>query len=188
MVPPQQRAAFARHVDPGGPAAVTKLGGSRLVAKADLEHLLFPCHTASSAFADCGEADDENSSECKPVGKAWYKNSSSGAPRGTVPMHPPSRGKLESVDEPIRSSMCLGAAVTFAIVPAALFPEPSTRCIAWFPNASLKSSFRHACNATRQRTDNTTINGAPDRIRTCDLCLRRATLYPTELRVLVARP
>src|SRR4029453_14125813 len=25
--------------------------------------------------------------------------------------------------------------------------------------------------------------GAPDRIRTCDLCLRRATLYPTELRV-----
>ena len=26
-------------------------------------------------------------------------------------------------------------------------------------------------------------NGAPDRIRTCDLCLRRATLYPAELRV-----
>jgi hypothetical protein len=24
--------------------------------------------------------------------------------------------------------------------------------------------------------------GAPDRIRTCDLCLRRATLYPAELR------
>jgi hypothetical protein len=31
-------------------------------------------------------------------------------------------------------------------------------------------------------------NGAPDRIRTCDLCLRRATLYPTELRVLAADP
>ena len=29
--------------------------------------------------------------------------------------------------------------------------------------------------------------GAPDRIRTCDLCLRRAALYPAELRVLVAR-
>jgi hypothetical protein len=28
--------------------------------------------------------------------------------------------------------------------------------------------------------DNT---GAPDTIRTCDLCLRRATLYPAELRV-----
>ncbi|SPP99435.1 protein of unknown function [Bradyrhizobium vignae] len=27
--------------------------------------------------------------------------------------------------------------------------------------------------------------GAPDTIRTCDLCLRRATLYPAELRVLV---
>jgi hypothetical protein len=25
-------------------------------------------------------------------------------------------------------------------------------------------------------------HGAPDRIRTCDLCLRRATLYPAELR------
>ena len=25
--------------------------------------------------------------------------------------------------------------------------------------------------------------GAPDRIRTCDLCLRRAALYPAELRV-----
>jgi hypothetical protein len=27
-------------------------------------------------------------------------------------------------------------------------------------------------------------SGAPDTIRTCDLCLRRATLYPAELRVL----
>src|SRR5260370_1052426 len=26
-------------------------------------------------------------------------------------------------------------------------------------------------------------DGAPDTIRTCDLCLRRATLYPAELRV-----
>ncbi len=25
--------------------------------------------------------------------------------------------------------------------------------------------------------------GGPDRIRTCDLCLRRAALYPAELRV-----
>ena len=27
-------------------------------------------------------------------------------------------------------------------------------------------------------------SGAPDRIRTCDLCLRRAALYPAELRAL----
>jgi hypothetical protein len=27
------------------------------------------------------------------------------------------------------------------------------------------------------------VCGAPDRIRTCDLCLRRAALYPAELRV-----
>src|SRR3990167_6141502 len=30
------------------------------------------------------------------------------------------------------------------------------------------------------------VFGAPDRIRTCDLCLRRAALYPAELRVPVA--
>ena len=29
--------------------------------------------------------------------------------------------------------------------------------------------------------------GAPDRIRTCDLCLRRAALYPAELRVRLMR-
>src|SRR5258708_9865632 len=27
------------------------------------------------------------------------------------------------------------------------------------------------------------VVGAPDKIRTCDLCLRRAALYPAELRV-----
>jgi hypothetical protein len=27
------------------------------------------------------------------------------------------------------------------------------------------------------------FSGAPDKIRTCDLCLRRAALYPAELRV-----
>ena len=31
------------------------------------------------------------------------------------------------------------------------------------------------------------ISGAPDRIRTCGLCLRRAALYPAELRVPGAR-
>ena len=30
--------------------------------------------------------------------------------------------------------------------------------------------------------------GAPDRIRTCDPCLRRAVLYPTELRALGLEP
>jgi hypothetical protein len=28
------------------------------------------------------------------------------------------------------------------------------------------------------------FTGAPDRIRTCDPCLRRAVLYPAELRAL----
>ena len=31
------------------------------------------------------------------------------------------------------------------------------------------------------------VIGAPDTIRTCDLCLRRATLYPAELRVRLQR-
>ena len=31
-------------------------------------------------------------------------------------------------------------------------------------------------------------SGAPDTIRTCDLCLRRATLYPAELRVRMGHP
>src|SRR5262249_47299631 len=41
----------------------------------------------------------------------------------------------------------------------------------------------------RARTEGQLVGkaGAPDRIRTCDLCLRRATLYPTELRVLGSR-
>ena len=34
----------------------------------------------------------------------------------------------------------------------------------------------------RQRRDAPPYNGAPDRIRTCDLWLRRPTLYPAELR------
>ncbi len=30
--------------------------------------------------------------------------------------------------------------------------------------------------------DGNEVNGAPERIRTSDLCLRRAALYPAELR------
>src|SRR5580700_5093547 len=49
--------------------------------------------------------------------------------------------------------------------------------------------------ASRNRRDNSRLRswpypirhwqeaGAPDRIRTCDLCLRRAALYPAELRM-----
>src|SRR3569623_2061431 len=35
----------------------------------------------------------------------------------------------------------------------------------------------------RGELQNPKFTGAPDTIRTCDLCLRRATLYPAELRV-----
>ena len=37
---------------------------------------------------------------------------------------------------------------------------------------------------TRKNQEMLENNGAPDTIRTCDLCLRRATLYPAELRAL----
>ena len=53
-----------------------------------------------------------------------------------------------------------------------------------FPHASPRSS--HACRgeACAIRYGFYYINGAPDRIRTYGLCLRRAALYPAELRVL----
>jgi hypothetical protein len=34
-----------------------------------------------------------------------------------------------------------------------------------------------------KRRKTAVLSGAPDKIRTCDLCLRRAALYPAELRV-----
>ena len=40
------------------------------------------------------------------------------------------------------------------------------------------------CGFPRPRERPGNGNGAPDRIRTCDLWLRRPTLYPTELRAL----
>jgi hypothetical protein len=39
-------------------------------------------------------------------------------------------------------------------------------------------------SAVANKTIKSATSGAPDRIRTCDLCLRRAALYPAELRVL----
>ena len=42
---------------------------------------------------------------------------------------------------------------------------------------------RSVRNLHRFAARNGTWSGAPDTIRTCDLCLRRATLYPAELRV-----
>src|SRR5713226_1796231 len=41
----------------------------------------------------------------------------------------------------------------------------------------------HKCQK-RENGQSIEVIGAPDTIRTCDLCLRRATLYPAELRVL----
>ena len=51
-------------------------------------------------------------------------------------------------------------------------------------SASLIRPSRHfAKNTQIQAIDFYDLFGAPDRIRTCDLCLRRAALYPAELRV-----
>src|SRR5213080_4132697 len=44
----------------------------------------------------------------------------------------------------------------------------------------------HMPKFDRMRMSVTKRDGAPDRIRTCGLRLRRATLYPAELRVLTA--
>src|SRR5262245_28310626 len=40
--------------------------------------------------------------------------------------------------------------------------------------------------AQEQTSQSEVAAGAPDKIRTCDLCLRRAALYPAELRARVA--
>jgi hypothetical protein len=40
--------------------------------------------------------------------------------------------------------------------------------------------------AEEQTNQSEVAAGAPDKIRTCDLCLRRAALYPAELRARVA--
>jgi hypothetical protein len=40
------------------------------------------------------------------------------------------------------------------------------------------------CDADGRYSEKPTKNGAPDRIRTCDLWNRNPTLYPAELRVL----
>ena len=46
----------------------------------------------------------------------------------------------------------------------------------------------HSCfRSTTRPFNRRTFDGAPDRIRTCDLCLRRAALYPAELRALRCR-
>ncbi len=52
----------------------------------------------------------------------------------------------------------------------------SWREILWNKRAASKEKAREI----KHFTENT---GAPERIRTSDLCLRRAALYPTELRV-----
>jgi hypothetical protein len=56
-------------------------------------------------------------------------------------------------------------------VTASKLPRLLTRCLPGQKGASAKNR------------DVPDFVGAPDTIRTCDLCLRRATLYPAELRV-----
>ena len=53
------------------------------------------------------------------------------------------------------------------------------------PVAEASQKPRHS-SAFLKTLEITRETGAPDRIRTCDLCLRRAALYPAELRVLWA--
>ena len=52
-------------------------------------------------------------------------------------------------------------------------------------NSASFLEFRRLLGALDCRSE---IFGAPDRIRTCDLCLRRAALYPAELRVRMTLP
>jgi hypothetical protein len=82
------------------------------------------------------------------------------ARRGRCPVHP-------------------GITVTKLHLTRARHRIPPGLCDAWFCGDSLpvrvgKSAARGVNSVSR--------NGAPDTIRTCDLCLRRMALYPAELR------
>jgi hypothetical protein len=48
--------------------------------------------------------------------------------------------------------------------------------------SSMNDRCRDSCDFQKWRFS-AVLSGAPDKIRTCDLCLRRAALYPAELRV-----
>src|SRR5262245_66150121 len=58
-------------------------------------------------------------------------------------------------------------------------PQPSCLRALWMALGCTWRSQRRRCSQFRS-------SGAPDKIRTCDLCLRRAALYPAELRARVA--
>jgi hypothetical protein len=51
------------------------------------------------------------------------------------------------------------------------------------PQSRARISRASLATAPRRILERKPVFGAPDRIRICDLCLRRATLYPAELRV-----
>ena len=54
----------------------------------------------------------------------------------------------------------------------------------WLPAPRSGAEVETRRKARHRQTSSLTLrDGAPDTIRTCDLCLRRATLYPAELRV-----
>ena len=53
-------------------------------------------------------------------------------------------------------------------------------CFSNPPNITISEPFE--CQLDEETVGTLIINGAPERIRTSDLCLRRATLYPAELR------
>lgn len=70
-------------------------------------------------------------------------------------------------------------------LPASL---PAPRCSwAWVTRSRTTRTAWRKCPSSQRKakTEGAETAGAPDRIRTCDLCLRRAALYPAELRVLV---
>jgi hypothetical protein len=76
------------------------------------------------------------------------------------------------------------AAITFARLPNAL-KSTSKNVVLWGRKASCCARLS-LLQAQKRRVLACPVlyrSGAPDTIRTCDLCLRRATLYPAELRV-----
>src|SRR5262245_51261048 len=66
--------------------------------------------------------------------------------------------------------------------------EADNNCWRFHPGVKQRWSRLRLCSADSRQTGlECEKNGAPDRIRTCDLWNRNPTLYPAELRVLARR-
>ena len=124
-----------------------------------------PAPRSSTVFAQCRRAANGIS-----AGMAHGARKGPSAPARSISRRWPNASATDRQARSVRLS-----AATWASRPADMLAAPRTT-IRQVPSFVL-------CLAGKSVQNQCIQNGAPDRIRTCDLCLRRAALYPSELRV-----